>query len=108
MSAIIHLKDLTFSYNKGKENQVDAIKHLSLEIEEGDFVGIIGVSGSGKSTLLYILAGLLKPDFGEYLYKDIDVAKASDNTKADLRNSDLGFILQDFGLEGDRTALEIM
>lgn len=52
MSAIIHLKDLTFSYNKGKENQVDAIKHLSLEIEEGDFVGIIGVSGSGKSTLL--------------------------------------------------------
>lgn len=106
MSAIIHLKDLTFSYNKGKENQVDAIKHLSLEIEEGDFVGIIGVSGSGKSTLLYILAGLLKPDFGEYLYKDIDVAKASNNTKADLRNSDLGFILQDFGLEGDRTALE--
>ena len=55
MSALIRLKDLTFSYNKGKENQVDAIKHVSLEIEKGDFVGIIGVSGSGKSTLLYLL-----------------------------------------------------
>ena len=59
MSALIRLNDLTFSYNKGKENQVDAIKHLSLEIERGDFVGIIGVSGSGKSTLLYLPAGLL-------------------------------------------------
>ena len=65
MSALIRLNDLTFSYNKGKENQVDAIKHLSLEIERGDFVGIIGVSGSGKSTLLYLLAGLLKPDSGK-------------------------------------------
>lgn len=106
MSALIRLNDLTFSYNKGKENQVDAIKHLSLEIERGDFVGIIGVSGSGKSTLLYLLAGLLKPDSGEYLYGDTDIAKISENKKADLRNSDLGFILQDFGLEGDRTALE--
>lgn len=106
MSALIRLKDLTFSYNKGKENQVDAIKHVSLEIEKGDFVGIIGVSGSGKSTLLYLLAGLLKPDSGEYLYGDTDIAKISENRKADLRNSEFGFILQDFGLEGDRTALE--
>lgn len=93
MSALIRLKDLTFSYNKGKENQVDAIKHVSLEIEKGDFVGIIGVSGSGKSTLLYLLAGLLKPDGGEYLYGDTDIAKISENRKADLRNSEFGFIL---------------
>ena len=107
MSALIRLNDLTFSYNKGKENQVDAIKHLSLEIERGDFDDIcISVKCSGKSTLLYLLAGLLKPDSGEYLYGDTDIAKISENKKADLRNSDLGFILQDFGLEGDRTALE--
>lgn len=106
MNSLIQLKNLTFSYNKGKENQVDAIKHLSLEIEKGDFVGIVGVSGSGKSTLLYLLAGLLKPDKGEYIYKDLIISKISDNKKADLRNTDFGFVLQDFGLEGDRTALE--
>ena len=106
MNSLIQLKNLTFSYNKGKENQVDAIKRLSLEIEKGDFVGIVGVSGSGKSTLLYLLAGLLKPDAGEYIYKDLNISKISENKKADLRNTDFGFILQDFGLEGDRTALE--
>lgn len=106
MNALIQLNGLNFSYNRGKNNQVDAIKHLSLEIEKGDFVGILGVSGSGKSTLLYLIAGLLKPDSGEYIYKDIVVSNVSDNKKAALRNTDFGFVLQDFGLEGDRTALE--
>lgn len=106
MSALIQLRDLSFSYNKGKNNQVDAVRHLSLEIEKGDFVGIVGVSGSGKSTLLYLLAGLLEPDCGEYIYDDKNITKISESRKAALRNSDFGFILQDFGLEGDRTALE--
>ena len=99
MNALIQLNDLNFSYNRGKNNQVDAIKHLSLEIEKGDFVGILGVSGSGKSTLLYLIAGLLKPDSGEYIYKDIVVSNVSDNKKAALRNTDFGFVLQDFGLK---------
>jgi putative ABC transport system ATP-binding protein len=106
MSALIHVRDLTFSYNKGKESRVDAIKHLSFEIEKGDFVGIIGVSESGKSTLLYLLAGLLKPNSGEYYYGNVNMVKISNNRAADLRNSDFGFILQDFGLEGNCTALE--
>ena len=106
MDSIIKLENMTFSYNKGKQNEVHAVRGVSLEVQKGDFVGIVGTSGSGKSTLLYLLAGLLTPDSGSYIYKNKDIAKLSDDKRAALRNTDFGFILQDFGLAGDRSALE--
>ena len=106
MESIIKLENMTFSYNKGKQNEVRAVRGVSLDVQKGDFVGIVGASGSGKSTLLYLLAGLLTPDSGSYIYRSRDIAKLSDDKRAALRNSDFGFILQDFGLAGDRNALE--
>lgn len=104
--SIIKLCNFSFSYNKGKSNEVKAIQNISLDISKGDFVGIVGASGSGKSTLLYLLAGLLEADEGKYIYGNTDITHASDNKKASLRNTDFGFVLQDFALLGDRTALE--
>lgn len=106
MNTVIKLDNISFSYNKGKPNEVQAIRNISLEIKKGDFVGIVGTSGSGKSTLLYLLAGLLQSDQGQYFYNSRNITHLSDNKSADLRNTDFGLILQDFGLCGDRSALE--
>ena len=106
MINIIKLENLTFSYNKGKQNEVRAVRGVSLDVQKGDFIGIVGASGSGKSTLLYLLAGLLRSDAGRYIYNGRDIARLSDDKRAALRNTDFGFILQDFGLAGDRSALE--
>ena len=93
MTPLILLTDISYSYNRGKPNEVTALSKISLSIKKGDFIGIMGASGSGKSTLLHTLGGFLKPDQGEYLYKGIDI-------------NEFGFILQDYGLIGDYSALE--
>ncbi len=106
MANLITLKDISFCYNPGKNNEVTAINGLSLTIEEGEFVGIVGTSGAGKSTLLHILAGILTPSGGVYPYKGEDMSGKSPKQIARLRNAEFGFILQDFGLIGNSTGLE--
>ena len=81
MTPLILLTDISYSYNRGKPNEVTALSKISLSIKKGDFIGIMGASGSGKSTLLHTLGGFLKPDQGEYLYKGIDIRQLSEQTK---------------------------
>lgn len=78
--------------------QVEALKHVDLEIDEGESVAIMGASGSGKSTLLNIMGCMDKATGGEYYINDINIRNYSDKKMAGLRNEVFGFVMQDFGL----------
>ena len=88
------------------ENKVKALDNISLEVEQGEFVAIVGSSGSGKSTLLHSLGGLDQPSAGEVWIADQSLQKLSANQLADLRNRYLGFVYQFHHLMADFTALE--
>lgn len=100
---ILELKDVTRSYKNG-QILVQALKSVTLDIEEGEFVSIMGPSGSGKSTTLNIIGCLDKPSSGTYHIAGNDVGKLSDNQLADVRNQLLGFVFQSFHLLPDLDA----
>ena len=92
------LKDIKRAFNKGKDSEVRALRGVDLEISDGEMLAIMGASGSGKSTLLHIL-GCLDRDFeGEYIIDGKDVKGLSQKELAELRNEDIGIVLQNFGL----------
>lgn len=103
---MIKINNLEKYYNKGKENEVHALKNVNIEVEKGEMVGIIGRSGSGKSTLLHILGCIDEFQSGEYSFDDKDVSKLSEKGKAMLRNSQIGIVLQDFALIEECNAIE--
>ena len=105
MSALVEIKDVCKVYNPG-ENEVRALDHVSLTIDEQEFVAIIGHSGSGKSTLMNMLGCLDVPTSGTYLLHDQDVSRMSDDDLSDIRNREIGFIFQGFNLIPNLTALE--
>ncbi len=105
MSALVEIGDMCKIYNPG-ENEVRALNHVSVSIEEGEFVAIIGQSGSGKSTLMNMLGCLDVPSSGSYKLHGKDVAGLSDNELSDIRNKEIGFIFQGFNLIQNLTALE--
>ncbi|MBN1383788.1 MAG: ABC transporter permease [Elusimicrobia bacterium] len=94
---MISIKNLSKTYHLG-EITVEALKNISLEISEGEFVAITGHSGSGKSTMLHILGLLDKIDSGSYKLNGIEVAGLTDNELASLRNEQIGFVFQTFNL----------
>lgn len=105
MSALVEIKDVCKIYNPG-ENEVRALDHVSLTIDEQEFVAIIGHSGSGKSTLMNMLGCLDVPTSGEYWLHGQDVSALSDDELSDIRNREIGFIFQSFNLIPNLTALE--
>ena len=105
MSALVEIKDVCKIYNPG-ENEVRALDHVSLTIDEQEFVAIIGHSGSGKSTLMNMLGCLDVPTSGEYWLHGQDVSAFSDDALSDIRNREIGFIFQGFNLIPNLTALE--
>lgn len=105
MSALVEIKDVCKIYNPG-ENEVRALDHVSLTIDEQEFVAIIGHSGSGKSTLMNMLGCLDVPTSGEYWLHGQDVSALSDDELSDIRNWEIGFIFQGFNLIPNLTALE--
>ena len=105
MSALVEVKDMCKVYNPG-ENEVRALDHVNVSINENEVVAIIGHSGSGKSTLMNMLGCLDVPTSGTYLLHDQDVSRMSDDDLSDIRNREIGFIFQGFNLIPNLTALE--
>lgn len=105
MDALINVGDMYKIYNPG-ENKVRALDGVSLRVEEGEFVAIIGHSGSGKSTLMNMLGCLDVPTKGKYILNGKDVSRLSDNELSDVRNNYIGFIFQGFNLLQNLTAIE--
>ena len=103
--SLVEVKDMYKIYNPG-ENEVRAIDGISLTIEKGEFVAIIGQSGSGKSTLMNMLGLLDVPTSGTYLLDGIDTANMDDDELSEIRNKEIGFIFQGFNLIPSLTAVE--
>ena len=105
MSRLIEIRDMCKIYNPG-ENEVRALDHVNLTIDENEFVAIIGQSGSGKSTLMNMLGCLDVPTSGNYILNGQDVSGLTDDELSDIRNREIGFIFQGFNLIAGLTALE--
>ena len=103
--SIIEINNLKKNYHVG-EVTVHALRGVSLKIQEGEFVAIMGVSGSGKSTMLNILGCLDIPSAGNYLLDGVDVNTLNKDELAGLRNKKLGFVFQSYNLLPRTTALE--
>jgi len=102
---IIKCKDITKTYDTG-EVQTHALRGVSLSIEKGEFVSIMGPSGSGKSTLMHILGLLDNPTSGEYWFSGKDVKNLNENEFAYLRNQNIEFVFQSFNLLSGTSVFE--
>lgn len=102
---LITTEQIDMNYGK-KDNSVIALKKVSLEVEEEEFLVIMGKSGCGKSTLLNVLGTLRNPTSGKYFFNGKDVFRMSDSEKAKFRNQNIGFVVQHFALLSDRTVYD--
>ena len=103
---LIDIRDLYKIYNEGKESEVRALDGVSLQIEKGEFVAIVGQSGSGKSTMMNVLGCLDIPTYGTYLLDGTEVTDLTDRQLARIRNREIGFIFQGYNLIQELDALE--
>ena len=102
---VIVIKDMTKVYQMGV-HEVRALNGVSVEIDAGEFVAIMGPSGSGKSTMMNMLGALDQPTSGTYLLDGIDISALSDDQLADIRNRKIGFVFQNFNLLPRMPALQ--
>jgi len=100
---MIELENVTKIYRMGKV-EIQALKGVSLTIEKGDMVAIVGASGSGKSTLMNVIGFLDKLSSGKYTFEGTDVSQFNDNQLAVMRNREIGFVFQDYNLLSRATA----
>jgi putative ABC transport system ATP-binding protein len=105
MPPVIQLENFTKTYHTG-EVEVPAVRGVSLIIEPGEFVAVMGASGSGKSTLMNTIGCLDRPTTGRYLLDGVDTSELSRDELADLRNRNIGFVFQGFNLLSRTSALE--
>jgi len=103
---MIRLSNISKSYQRPGEGELNVLKEVSFEVERGEFVAIVGSSGSGKSTLMNILGLLDSPDCGEYELAGANVSSMSARALAKTRNSTIGFVFQQFHLLPRTTATE--
>ncbi len=102
---LIKVFDITKTYNQG-ETKFNALQNVTLTIEAGEFISIMGHSGSGKSTFMNIIGCLDKPTSGKYYLDDVDVTKMTADKLANIRNQKIGFVFQGFNLIPRTSALE--
>ena len=102
---IIHLEDIKKSYFMGKQ-ELPVLKGLSIDIFKNEYVALMGPSGSGKSTLMNIIGCLDTPTEGRYVLNNNDVSKMPDDSLAEVRNKEIGFVFQQFNLLPRLTAAE--
>ena len=103
---LVKLKDVYKIYSEGRESEVRALDGVSLEIERGEFVAVVGQSGSGKSTMMNVLGCLDIPTHGEYYLDGTDVRELSDKELSHIRNKQIGFIFQQYNLIQNLNVLE--
>ena len=106
MAKLITLRDVYKIYGEGLESEVRALDGVSLAIERGEFVAVVGQSGSGKSTMMNVLGCLDIPTRGEYFLDGTDVQELTDKELSRIRNKQIGFIFQQYNLIQSLTVLE--
>ncbi len=102
---ILEMRDICKDYPMGRD-VLHVLKHVSLNVKEGDYIAIMGPSGSGKSTLMNLIGCLDVPTSGSFILADREIAKCSDNELAEIRNHEIGFVFQNFNLLPKMTALD--
>ena len=106
MENLIYLNDVYKIYGEGLASEVVALNGVSLTIDSGEFVAIVGSSGSGKTTMMNILGCLDVPTYGDYILNGELVSELSDSELSRIRNREIGFIFQGFNLIPELTAIE--
>lgn len=105
MNSVINISDVKKTFGVG-ENEFHALKGVSLEVKQNEFVSLMGSSGSGKSTLMNIIACLDTPSGGNYILNGQDVSLINDDQLANVRNNEIGIVFQTFNLLNKKTAWE--
>ena len=103
---LAELRNVYKIYGEGLESEVRALNGVSVSIDRGEFVAIVGTSGSGKSTMMNVLGCLDIPTYGDYFLNGVDVSELSDKELSHIRNKEIGFIFQGFNLIQALTAYE--
>lgn len=103
---MIIVKNLTKTYNKGKSNQFNAIENITFSVDDNELVAIVGTSGAGKSTLLHIVSTIDNATSGEVKIDGCDITKISNAKRAEMRNKQIGLVIQDYALINDYNVLE--
>ena len=106
MAKLIELRNVYKIYSEGLESEVRALDGVSLEVERGEFVAVVGQSGSVKSTMMNVLGCLDIPTRGDYFLDGVDVRELSDKELSRIRNKQIGFIFQQYNLIQNLTVLE--
>ena len=106
MTKVVQVDNVTKVYGKRDEKKYEALKGITFDVKQGEFVGIMGASGSGKTTLLNILSTLDQPTSGKVLINGRNITDLNKNQMADFRGQEIGFIFQDFNLLDNLTNQE--
>lgn len=105
-NTVISMKNIIKRYYIGKPNELQILNGISLDVEKGEFLAIVGPSGSGKSTLMNIIGALDRPTEGTYMLSGTDISTLDDAELSRIRNKEIGFVFQNFNLISRTNALK--